>query len=80
MGSDLVSTGGFTQLYDATQWDLTGEESNLAGNSTAIGISAGGTSARQLAQLKDRLSATQTQLQAGNLMGLIGSSPFRVEP
>ena len=29
-------------MYDASQWDLTSEESNVAGQATAIGISAGG--------------------------------------
>ena len=64
MGTDLSSTGGFTQLYDPTQWDLTSEQSNTVGQATAIGISAGGIGAAQLSQLKDRLAATQTQLQA----------------
>lgn len=72
MGSDLYSTGGFTQLFDPTQWDLTGEESNVVGNATAIGISAAGVSAGQLTQLKDRLTATKAQLQAGNVTGLSG--------
>ncbi len=38
MGTDLLSTGGFTKLSDPTQWDLTSEESNDVGQSTAIGI------------------------------------------
>jgi transglutaminase-like putative cysteine protease len=72
MGTDLYSTGGFSQLYDPSQWDLTGEESNVAGNATAIGISAGGVSADQLTKLKDRLEATKTKLQAQNTAGLTG--------
>jgi hypothetical protein len=64
MGTDLKSTGGFTRLDDLSQWDLTSEESNVVGQATAIGISAGGISAVQLSQLKDRLTATQTKLQA----------------
>jgi hypothetical protein len=64
MGTDLKSTGGFTKLDDLAQWDLTSEESNVVGQATAIGISAGGISAVQLTQLKDRLTATQTKLQA----------------
>lgn len=72
MGTDLYSTGGFTQLYDASQWDLTSEESNVAGNATAIGISAGGISATQLTQLKDRLTTAQTKLQAKDVTGLTG--------
>ncbi len=72
MGADLYSTGGFTQLYDAGQWDLTSEESNVAGNGTAIGLSAGGVSTAQLAALADRLNFAQTKIQANNLTGLFG--------
>jgi hypothetical protein len=72
MGTDLYSAGGFSQLYDPSQWDLTGKESNVAGNATAIGISAGGVSADQLTKLKDRLEATKTKLQAQNTSGLTG--------
>jgi len=66
MGTDLYSTGGFTQLYDPSQWDLTSEESNVAGQATAIGISAGGISAVQLNALKERLTTVQGQLRSGD--------------
>jgi hypothetical protein len=66
MGSDLSAEGGFTQLYDPTQWDITSDDSNVAGQATAIGISAGGISAQQLNALKDRLQQTQSTLQSGN--------------
>jgi hypothetical protein len=72
MGTDLQSTGGFTKLDNPTQWDLTSEESNTVGQATAIGISAGGISAVQLTQLKDRLTSTKTQLEAKNFTGLTG--------
>jgi hypothetical protein len=72
MGTDLLSTGGFTQLADPTQWDLTGEESNVVGNATAIGISASGISAKQLNDVKTRLEQTKNQLQANNTAGLTG--------
>jgi len=72
MGTDLNSTGGFTQLGDPAQWDLTSEQSNVVGQATAIGISAGGVSAAQLTQLKDRLSATKTKLEAKDVTGLTG--------
>jgi transglutaminase-like putative cysteine protease len=72
MGTDLLSTGGFTQLADPSQWDLTGEESNVVGNATAIGVSASGISAKQLNDLKTRLEQTRTQLQANNTAGLSG--------
>jgi hypothetical protein len=64
MGTDLASTGGFTKLSDIGQWDLTSETSNVVGQATAIGISAGGISAVQLTTLKDRLAQTQAKLQA----------------
>lgn len=64
MGTELQSTGGFTKLDDLAQRDFTSETSNTVGQATAIGISAGGISAVQLTTLKDRLTATQTQLQA----------------
>ena len=69
MGTDLQSTGGFTKLSDPTQWDLTSEESNVVGQATAIGISAGGISAVQLTKLNERMVAAQTALQAGNTAG-----------
>ena len=47
MGTDLYSQGGFTQLYDPTQWDLSTEESNVAGQGTAIGISTRRTNRKQ---------------------------------
>jgi transglutaminase-like putative cysteine protease len=72
MGADLYSMGGFTQLYDTSQWDLTSEESNVAGNATAIGISAGGIGAGQLNQLKARLTSAQSALQLGNTTNLSG--------
>jgi transglutaminase-like putative cysteine protease len=74
MGTDLYSTGGFTQLYDATQWDLTSEESNVAGNATAIGISAGGISVAQLSALKARLAAAASLVQSGSNEGLSGEA------
>ncbi len=72
MGADLYSTGGFTQLYDATQWDLTGEESNVVGNATAVGISAGGVGAADLSRLQDRLKATKQKLASGDVADLRG--------
>lgn len=65
MGTDLQSTGGFTQLGDPTQWDLTRETSNTLGQATAIGIIA-----VQLSQLKDRLAATKTKLEAKDVTDL----------
>jgi transglutaminase-like putative cysteine protease len=70
MGTALYSTGGFTQLYDTSQWDLTSDNSNVAGQGTAIGISAGGVSATQLVQLGTRLTTFQSA--TPTLPGLAG--------
>lgn len=72
MGTDLQGQGGFTQLHNPTQWDLTPDASHTAGQATAIGISAGGISAKQLDTLKTRLENAKTQLQASNLQNLTG--------
>jgi len=72
MGTDLQGQGGFTQLHNPTQWDLTPDASHTAGQATAIGISAGGISGKQLDTLKTRLENAKTQLQANNLQNLTG--------
>ncbi len=72
MGTDVYSAGGYTQLADPSQWDITPEDSNTVGNATAIGLSIQGISAAQLNQLKTRLEQTKTQLQAQNFTGLSG--------
>ena len=48
MGTDLYSQGGFTQLSDPTHWDLSPDDSNVVGQTTAIGISASGISRKHL--------------------------------
>lgn len=72
MGTNLMGQGGFTQLYDPTQWDITPDSSHVAGQATAIGISAGGISAKQLDTLKTRLETTKNQLQVNNTSNLTG--------
>jgi hypothetical protein len=72
MGSVLTGQGGFTQLYDPGQWDMTPDTSHVAGQATAIGISAGGINARQLDDLKKRLEQARTQLLANNVQSLTG--------
>ncbi|UJB65534.1 hypothetical protein YS110_12615 [Acidovorax sp. YS12] len=72
MGEELQGLGGFTQYYNPSQWDYTTDDSHIAGQATAIGISAGGINARQLADLKTRLEATKSQLQANNVQSLTG--------
>ena len=64
MGTDLYSSGGFTQLGDRGAWDITSEESNVAGNSTVIGISASGISPLQIARLRERVTESKARLQS----------------
>ena len=61
MGTDLQGQGGFTQYSSPTQWDLTPDASHVVGQATAIGISAGGVSAKPLRELKARLASTKAQ-------------------
>lgn len=72
MGTGLQGMGGFTQQHDPTQWDLTPDASHIAGQATAISISAGGISARQLDSLKNRLEQTKNQLETKNTDRLTG--------
>lgn len=72
MGTDLFSSAGFTRFGNPTDWDTSSAESHTAGQATAIGLSLHGISAAQLGQLKSRLEATKTTLQANNLNGLTG--------
>lgn len=72
MGTDIYSSGGFTQLYDANQWDLTGEETNVVGQTTAIGVSSGGVSQAQLTRLQQRLQGARAQLLTNNPANLTG--------
>jgi hypothetical protein len=72
MGADLFSSAGFTGFSNPTDWDTSAAESHTAGQATAIGLSLQGVSAAQLGQLKNRLEATKSQLQANNLSGLTG--------
>ena len=51
---------------------VTPDGSHVAGQATAIGISAGGIHARQLDDLKNRLEQAKTQLQANNAQNLTG--------
>lgn len=72
MGTDLQGQGGFTQYSNPTQWDLTPDSSHVVGQATAIGISAGGISAKQLEVLKARLETTKAQVQTNTTASLTG--------
>ncbi len=69
LGQELAGKGGFT-TDDLTNWDLTNDETLVAGQASAISLSAQGISAAQLANIKRRLTQTQSQLQANNITGL----------
>ncbi|PTT79421.1 transglutaminase [Pelomonas sp. HMWF004] len=63
IGTDLVSSAGFTRFASAVDWDETQAESHVAGQATAIGLSLQGISAAQLTTLKARLETARSQLQ-----------------
>lgn len=70
MGTDLQGQGGFTQYSNPTQWDLTPDSSHVVGQATAIGVSAGGISAKQLEVLKARLDSAKSQIQTNSAAAL----------
>lgn len=72
MGTDLQGQGGFTQYSSPTQWDLTPDASHVVGQATAIGISAGGITVKQMDALKARLEAAQKQQAANSEPTLTG--------
>lgn len=72
MGTDLQGQGGFTQFSNPSQWDLTPDSSHVVGQATAIGISAGGISAKQMDALKTRLELARHQQQIGSSSNLTG--------
>ena len=72
MGTDLQGQGGFTQYRNPTQWDLTPDSSHVVGQATAIGISAGGISAKQMDVIKARLDSAQSQIRANSAAALAG--------
>ncbi|WP_313333404.1 transglutaminase-like domain-containing protein [Comamonas sp.] len=72
MGTELQGQGGFTQYSNPSQWDLTPDASHVVGQATAIGVSAGGISTKQLDVLKARLETTKSHIQANSVAALTG--------
>ncbi|TXH39736.1 MAG: transglutaminase domain-containing protein, partial [Burkholderiaceae bacterium] len=70
MGASLYSSGGFTRFDDISSWDLTSEDSNVAGQTTAIGLNMAGLSGAQVTELKDRMARTKAKLSSGDHAGL----------
>jgi hypothetical protein len=62
LGQELAGRGGFT-TYNLADWDLTNDETLIAGQASAIGLSIQGISANQLTTLKTRMQQTQATLQ-----------------
>lgn len=69
MGQQFISEGGFTS-NDLTSWDFSQEQSNVAGQVAAIGISAAGISQVQIDQLNGRLRQVRQKLEAQSYEGL----------
>jgi hypothetical protein len=71
LGTELAGRGGFTQ-YDFSDWDLTNDDTLVAGQASALGLSIQGISPGQFATLQTRLDQTQSKLQAQDLSGVTG--------
>ena len=74
MGSEMAGRGGFTQYNNLSSWDLTDDDSLVAGQASAIGISAEGISVKQLQDLQARVQDNQAKIQANNISGLTGEN------
>ncbi|MBK9218879.1 MAG: transglutaminase domain-containing protein [Uliginosibacterium sp.] len=63
MGTELAGRGGFT-TRDLAELDLTDDDTLIAGQQSAIGISVFGISAQQLKTLQARMQETKDKLEA----------------
>lgn len=71
LGSELSGQGGFTQ-YDFSGWDLTSDDTLVAGQPSALGLSIQGISESQALALKERITQTKLKLEAQNFAGVSG--------
>ncbi|MCA2998957.1 MAG: transglutaminase domain-containing protein [Rhodocyclaceae bacterium] len=69
LGQELAGQGGFT-TYNLTDWDLTNDETLIAGQASAIGLSIQGISAAQVAALQNRLNSFQSVFSSNDLTTL----------
>jgi len=69
LGTELTGMGSFTTYADLTQYDQT-QDSLIAGQQSALGVSIQGVSHRQLQVLQSRVAATAAQIAANSLTGL----------
>lgn len=69
LGTELAALGGFTK-YDFSDWDLTPDDTHVAGQTSALGLSIQGVSTAQILALHQRMTQTRAKLAAGDLSGL----------
>jgi hypothetical protein len=68
-GAELPGEGGFTHLYNLNAWDIT-QDSHVAGQASAVGLSIQGISVDQIETLKERLENTKNQLNSQDFSGI----------
>ena len=71
IGTELQGAGAFTSYADLFQYDES-QDSLIAGQQSALGVSIQGISQRQLNHLQARLTATKTQVTTNNFGALTG--------
>ena len=76
LGTELAGLGGFTN-YDFSGWDLSTDDTLVAGQPTAIGISAEGIDPIALQKLASKLSNTENLMSSGQFSGLDGEDIAR---
>jgi hypothetical protein len=69
LGQELAGRGGFT-TYNLADWDLTNDETLIAGQASAIGLSIQGISANQLTTLKNRMEQTKSRIESKATAGI----------
>lgn len=70
LGAQLVAKGGFTSL-GLTDWDLTDDNSLVAGQISVIGVSVHGISPRNTSNLQSRMSANLAKIQGSDTTGIV---------
>ncbi|MCA3080819.1 MAG: transglutaminase domain-containing protein [Rhodocyclaceae bacterium] len=71
LGQELAGRGGFT-TYNLTDWDLTNDETLIAGQASAVGLSIQGVSEAQLQSIRASMLQTADALRRSDDVSLTG--------
>ncbi len=69
LGTELAGLGGFTQ-HDFSGWDLTPDDTHVAGQASALGLNVQGISLKQLLPVRAELESAMAKFLEGNVAGL----------